>query len=221
MNFNYEKFLEKYGLSTFSLKIFACIIMLIDHIGAIFFKDIVVLRIIGRLAFPIFCFLIVQGYIHTRDAKKYLLRLILFALISEIPFDLAFYGRINLWQQNVFFTLILGLIVIMVIDKANRIVSCITFILACILACVLHTDYDLFGVLLIMMLYLVRGKKLFEVITVFATNVGLCTGIQRYAAVSMLPIALYNGKKGPSMKYFFYIFYPAHLLILYIIQIIL
>lgn len=218
MNFNYEQFLEKYGLSTFALKLFACVIMLIDHIGAILLPNVIMLRIIGRLSFPIFCFLIVQGYIHTRDVKKYFIRLVLFALISEIPYDLAFFGRVNFGQQNVFFTLALGLFVIIVIDRANKIVSYIAFILACALAYILKTDYDLFGVLLIMMLYLVRGKKILEAITVFATNVGLCVGIQRYASIAMFPIALYNGKKGPSLKYFFYIFYPVHLLILYLIR---
>ena len=212
--------IEKYGLSTFALKIFACILMLIDHIGAVFFPQIILLRIIGRLAFPIFCFLIVQGYIHTHDVKRYLMRLVIFALISEIPFDLAFYGKLTLAHQNVFFTLSLGLIVVWAVDRLNKGLSGIIYIVASFVAYFGNTDYSIFGVLLIMMLYLVRGKKLWEAIAIFATNVGLYTGIQRYGAVAALPIALYNGKKGPSLKYFVYIFYPGHLFIIYLITVI-
>ena len=95
-------------MSSLVLKITALITMIIDHYGAIFQGNIIIYRIIGRLAFPIYCFLLVEGYTHTSNIKKYASRLIAFAIISEIPFDLAFFGKIGFEHQNIFFTLFIG-----------------------------------------------------------------------------------------------------------------
>ena len=94
-------------MNIFILKVLALITMIIDHYGAIFQNDIITFRIIGRLAFPIYCFLLVEGYLHTSDVKQYAKRLLLFALISEMPFDLAFYNKLGFTHQNIFFTLFL------------------------------------------------------------------------------------------------------------------
>lgn len=130
---NEEAFKEKRGFSGSTIKIFAMITMLIDHTAAVVLQRIIsaaqnsntiaddsalysiyiLMRSIGRLAFPIFCFLLVEGFLHTRNEKKYALRLAAFALISEIPFDLALFGKINFGYQNVFFTLLIGLLVMM------------------------------------------------------------------------------------------------------------
>lgn len=100
-------------MSTFVLKLIAASSMLIDHIGYLFFDDMQWLRIVGRLAFPIFAFLIVEGAVHTRDFKKYVMRLSVFALISEIPFNLAMRGRlIDTGGSNVLVTFVIGLICI-------------------------------------------------------------------------------------------------------------
>ncbi|MFA7532979.1 MAG: TraX family protein, partial [Tissierellaceae bacterium] len=92
-------------MNVFILKLIALTSMIIDHYGAIFHGDVILYRIIGRLAFPIYAFLLVEGYFHTRNVKKYGLRLFIFALISEIPFDYAFYGGLSFVHQNIFFTL--------------------------------------------------------------------------------------------------------------------
>ena len=99
----------KKGLNSFQLKCIAIVTMLIDHIGAIIFPTQMGFRIIGRFSFPIFCFLLVEGFHHTKDVKKYMIRLGIFALISEIPYDLAFRNVfLEFERQNVFFTLLLG-----------------------------------------------------------------------------------------------------------------
>ena len=100
------------GLSGSTLKLIAIVTMFIDHLGVVAFETQIsnymvpyyIMRLIGRLAFPIFCFLLVEGFFHTRDVKKYALRLLVFAFISEIPFDLAFNRQLFYWRhQNVFF----------------------------------------------------------------------------------------------------------------------
>ena len=95
--------------NNFTLKMIAIISMLTDHVGCILFPDELIFRAIGRIAFPIFCFLVVEGFFHTRNTWNYLMRLCIFAILSEIPFDLAFFGKVfYLQKQNVFMTLALG-----------------------------------------------------------------------------------------------------------------
>ena len=97
-------------MSVFALKLIAVVTMLIDHIGYIFFPRVLWLRFIGRCAFPIYAFLLVQGYRHTHSVGKYLGRLALFSILSEVAFDLAFFRSFPYWgDQNVYFTLALGL----------------------------------------------------------------------------------------------------------------
>lgn len=216
------------GLSTFALKMIAVISMAIDHTGAVLFPQYTILRMIGRLAFPIYAFLLVEGFFHTRDVKKYAIRLGLFALASEVPFDLAFfktpfYGG----HQNIFFTLFLGILALLFAKECQNklknsflsvIVTFTMILIFSILAELFHTDYGAFGILLIVVFYLFRKKDIFKTVSVTLMNVFLAGGIQAYAGLSMIPILFYNGKKGPSLKYLFYGFYPVHLLILYIIS---
>ena len=213
-------------MSRSQLKLLAIITMLIDHIGAIFFPHIDPFRMVGRLAFPLFCFFISEGLIYTSNLKKYLKRLFLFALISEVPYDLAFHGTVFFpGNQNVFFTLFLGLAAISFLHTYfdARPVSALLFAGACVLlAGALHTDYGWFGVLVIIIFYCARQYRTRGVIT-FAflnTGFGLMTGtLQLYAAAAAIPIVLYNGKKGKlNWKYFFYAFYPVHLLLLYFVH---
>lgn len=182
-----------------------------------------VLRAIGRLAFPLFCFLLVEGFLHTKSKKKYALRLGLFALISELPFDLAFESRLlEFSYQNVFFTLLIGLLVLWGLDYFEQTLpphlSLLRYIVALtgiLFAAFLRTDYDAFGVLLIVLLYEFRFNKLLQciggaILTLFSSST---------AFLSFLFIWFYNGERGKQLpKYFFYAFYPLHLLILYFIR---
>ena len=161
-------------MSSFALRMIAIVTMLIDHAAYVFYRDLpyevyLSMRLIGRLAMPLFCFLIAEGLFHTRNKRAYLLRMLLFALVSEIPFDLAFSGKTADWEsQNVFFTLFLGLLCITLVDffAADRIwkpwVSqglALLSILACAgTAMLLKTDYNAFGVFFIFAFYLGRGR---------------------------------------------------------------
>ncbi len=242
-------------MSTFSLKMIAIITMLIDHIGVVFIPGntmlYMIFRSIGRLAFPIFVFLLIEGFYHTRNVNKYLTRLGIFALISEIPFDLAFYhasyrnadlihelksGAYStilsrmMNHQNVFFTLFLGLLLVTLMSRIEKkfsgqiiflnLVYAILTVIFCIFALLLKTDYHLAGILLIVAFYIFRGNKLMLIISLLIITGMILGGISILATLSVLIISLYNGKKGKDIKYFFYIFYPAHLLILFLLDLI-
>lgn len=216
-----------------SLKLIAMLTMLIDHATELLIPGGTTLyfigRSIGRLAFPIFCFLLVEGLLHTKNVKKYLIRLGIFALISEIPFDLAFVrGKTfveNLSHQNVFFTLFIGLFVIFLIqmiqnkysnnsEMAVILISIIVFI-GCQLANFLKTDYSFMGVLMIVCFYLFRNKKLSLLLSIFLLNL-IMGPIQVLGTISLLFILLYNGERGPKInRYIFYAFYPVHIMVLY------
>lgn len=242
--------MERKGLSGSTLKLIAIITMLIDHVAAAVLKRFLntrgstvdgslisgliesgmlqqiyeTMRDVGRIAFPIFCFLLVEGFEHTRDRRKYALRLGLFALLSEIPFDLAFSGCVLEFDyQNVFFTLFLGLLTMMVYrwteeqvrwDAVPRtLLLMIEVLVGMGAAQLLSTDYGGIGVWCIMILYLFRKKRVWQI-------VAGCLAFfwwELPAVIAFLPIALYNGKRGWNVKYFFYFFYPVHLLLLYLI----
>ncbi|MCL2164257.1 MAG: conjugal transfer protein TraX [Oscillospiraceae bacterium] len=220
-------------MSTFNLKLLAITAMFVDHAGVMLIPEgtplYFLFRIIGRVAFPIFAFLIVEGYFHTRNISKYMTRLALFAVISEIPYNLLMSGNILYPEgQNVFFTLLAGLAAIGVYQKfKDKSLYAVLITLALLFAVEFaHTDYASFGVVTTLLFYTFRKNRLRAAIIVGALNIlygllGVITSpaaiIQAFAAVSILPIYLYNGEKGPSLKYFFYAFYPAHILALYII----
>lgn len=186
-----------------------------------------VLRLIGRLGFPIFCFLLIEGFIHTRNVWKYAFRLLLFSIISEIPFDLAFRGSVfNTSYQNVFFTLFLGLVTLIILQlieeklTINKYLKYLLMvpvvILIMLLANFLKTDYSGMGVLTIVVMYLLRKNRMLEMAggCIVLTLMSL-TEITAFFA--LIPIHKYNGERGLKLKYAFYAFYPVHLLILYLI----
>ena len=249
------------------MKWIAIVTMLIDHIGASlveYYLRIVdwsvmpagaydtvdfidtILRSIGRLAFPIFIFLLVEGFYHTRSRLRYLLQLIVFAFLSDIPFDLAIFlpnARVRsgvfwtLAHQNVFFTLALGLLGMILAEKlyeicsGNKAVTVIGFILILtamnLAANYMHTDYKAAGVTAIMAAYAIKkwgidnGKVSPEVsmiavviiLTIMSSTSEIC------AIVDAAFAGRYDGSRGKTIsKWFFYIFYPAHLFILFLIR---
>ncbi|MBQ9765517.1 MAG: conjugal transfer protein TraX [Lachnospiraceae bacterium] len=190
-----------------------------------------IMRSVGRIAFPIFCFLLVEGFVHTRSRKKYALRLLLFALVSEIPFDLANKAKlIEFSYQNVFFTLFIGLLAICVleevslrfgetVDKRTLYGTNIAVTAAAMLAAYyLKTDYSLFGVLAIVIMYLFKEQKkkgmLYGCVVLIIQSF-----LELFALVDIALVGMYNGKRGLKFKYLFYIFYPAHLIALYYIAV--
>lgn len=211
---------RSFGISGFVLKWIAMTCMLIDHMGAVLFPQYIQMRIIGRPAFPIYCFLLVEGAVHTSDIRKYEKRMLLFAILSELPFDLAFYGKVSIEHQNVFFTLMLGLVVIEQYQrKREKLNNILIFIIAMVAAGILHTDYGAGGIVLIFCFFvLYQNVFMKQAVFILANSLIYGIGIQSYAGFAAVPMLLYNGKRGREMKYFFYIFYPAHLLILYLIK---
>lgn len=224
-------------INGFVLKLIAIVTMLIDHIGAVLFPYEMLFRYIGRIAFPIFVFLIVEGFYHTRNVRKYELRLLLFAFLSEIPFDLAFNGAVlEFHSQNVFFTLFLGLLLLDMIQKVEKkgIWEFILLIGFMALAYIMMTDYDAGGVLLIYVFYKAREKNIIKIIGLAAISLFVFGLIECFSLLAFIPILLYNGQRGfgfrresggramtfsaTVMKYVFYIFYPAHLLLLHFID---
>lgn len=214
------------GISGSTVKLIAVLSMLVDHLAAsgvvrlLYDSDELyrLCRAVGRMAFPIFCFLLVEGHIHTKNQKRYLGRLFLFAILSEIPFDLAFYRRLcYLSGQNVYFTLFLGMLTLCGVEwigkSGNRQWIWVPMAAGMVTATLLHTDYGGFGVALILIFYWFRE------IPWQRNLISGCACIGSPAALAALvPIQLYNGRRGVSWKYLFYLFYPLHLLFLCLIR---
>ena len=197
----------------------------------------------GRIAFPLFCFLLAEGFYYTKNKKRYFSLMALFSLLSEIPFDLAFFGEITremgtfpfyFKYQNVFFTLFLGLCALWCIDnvkiKSDKLFTKIISIVlktVCVLAlCQIATficsDYKYRGILFIVGFYLSRKNKLLQA-TLFLIIYAFVyrTTPSIFILFSAIILFLYNGKRGTlNLKYFFYFFYPIHLLLIYLLSLV-
>ena len=235
------------GFTSNMLRTIAVILMLSDHIWATYMSFGNWMTYIGRMAFPIFAFQIAEGFVHTSNFKKYALRLLGFALVTEIPFNLFYSSRwFNPYHQNVLFTLLLGLLAIYVIDKAkknrtakNIALSVLWLVLICIASTLGFVDYGFLGMVTVVMFYLLRDFPfawLAQLIAMILINIVFFEGqvfpieilgrnfeipLQGFAIFSLIPIWLYGGRKGKSskiMQYGFYAFYPVHMLILYLIK---
>ena len=227
-----------------ALKTIACITMLVDHIGAScieaglllpelekgevsggaldqlsLFQLDRVLRFTGRLAFPVFCFLLVEGFVHTHNVKGYLGRLVLFGLLSEVPFDLAFFRTpFDFSAQNVYWTLALGVLAMAGLKHFEKpdgsaswkgLLCAAGCTLAALLAC---TDYNAIGVIIICALYLTRTNRKRQCLAG-----ALLFLFELTAPLAFVLVWFYNGQRGrctPAMQKVFYWFYPVHLSVL-------
>lgn len=242
---------NKKGFSGSTLKIIAIAAMLIDHIAAsvmdgylqnhffnwkdlalmfsttTFDEKIIVMdtlmRLIGRVAFPLFCFLLVEGFCYTHNRIKYALRLFIFALISEIPFDLAF-GLTDNWvpefsSLNVYFTLLLGLLTIWGLERFPKWYFQVpVFITGVLISYCLHTDYQGIGVITIALMYFFRKQSNTMSMLAGCIALMLYQEIEVTSLFNVWLVSRYNGKRGLKLKYVFYLFYPVHLILLYLIR---
>lgn len=233
-------------MTSFMLKIIAIITMFCDHFGYGFMGHFSFFNYIGRIAFPIFAFQISEGFIHTKNLKRYFIRLFLFALISQIPFQLFLHKFIpgSSTTLNIFFTLIFGLLAIMIYDYFSKInkkelnhrvfgnlfnnfIGILFAFLIGYIGELLHVDYGFWGIIVIFSFYLFKNNKLAMIISYitlciirYGMNILLHGFYIQYvllALCTILPItiiSLYNGKQGRKIKYGLYLFYPVHLLLL-------
>lgn len=226
--------MQKVKLSQEGLKIIACVTMLVDHIGAVLVPSMA-LRLIGRLSFPIFCFLLAEGTHYTRNRKAYGRRLLLGMILAEIPFDLLFFGRITWEHQSVMVTLLLGFLYTVAMSSfsamGHRLMLLVPF---AFLGELLYCDYGGWGVAMIGLFVITRdvpNRRLCQ---------ALCLGLlgwvlggrmihigplefprQVLCVAAMIPICLYDGQKKSDqlwVRRMFYLFYPVHLLVLYVMR---
>ena len=229
-------------LSGAALKAIALICMIFDHIGYLGLLNWWWLRQAGRIAFPIFCFCLVEGFYHTHSARGYALRMLLFALITEPCFNfMCTSGRSFAYPagQNVMFTLLIGIGVMYVVKqcqplKGGAVFVCCAVAAGCCLAELLKTDYSYYGILLIAGMYLAHGSLALNALCIVGFVLIMpyypaiipfwpsCTlSIYAFALLAIIPIALYNGSHGSNssfIKYAFYAAYPLHMLILTLIE---
>lgn len=220
-------------LSGSSLKMIAIITMLIDHVGVYILSALPwanrvififlgeshtiysISRDIGRIAFPIYCFLLVEGYMHTSNRVRYGCNLLTFAIISEIPWNYAHSGTLYYGRQNVFFTLFLGYLAFCAIGyfREQQIIQIIALVSLAIVSSELGADYGWAGYVFLLIMYGFRYEKVNQAV------VGSCWLSFEWKACFAFPIInMYNGKRGfirgKAAKYAFYAFYPLHIAIL-------
>lgn len=244
--------MKRLSVSQETLKLIATVTMLIDHIGAILVYAIYLsawnegnyelsnlmariykpMRIIGRIAFPIYCFLLVEGFHYTRDIRKYVARLAIGMVLSEIPFDLALSGRIDWSSSSVMVTMLLGCLMMAGMKSLSGFWQLLAIPPFYGIAELLDTDYGGRGILLIAMLALTKGlphEKLlrtvgFVICLWFGATVQVGSveiPMELFGLIGLIPMLLYDGKKLTHNKWIqwsFYLFYPVHLLVLWIIE---
>lgn len=224
--------MNKKFLSGSALKWIAILLMVIDHFGAVIVPVLYsngiasmhinwaviyeITRTIGRLSFPLFCFLLVEGYLHTSNKWKYMGRLFIFALVSEMFFDWAIYNSFfYIGKQNIFFELFLGVILMFGTDFIENKISNLYFqstgivsiwLVGMFVARLLALDYGMYGILSIGIIYLFRKLPVLQLL-----GGALSFYWELPAPLAFLLVWFYNGKRGKQNKYFFYVFYPFHL----------
>lgn len=229
---------KNFELTAAVLHIIAMTLMLMDHLWATLLPAREWLTCAGRVAFPIFAFMAVEGYFHTRSFKKYILRMLMFAVLSEIPFDLMYGGT---WfypvHQNVLWTFLLGLLGVWLMEQVRKkgktwmyLLVCVLVVLAgLVLGTLCMVDYYGIGVLTVFVFYFLHGRKwwcfLGQLAALYWLNVELLGGLmypvqllgmefelcqQGLALLALIPIWLYRGRKGYHSKPFQYICYAFY-----------
>lgn len=220
-------------MSSFLLRLTALLCMMVDHAGLALFPNVGLFRCIGRAAFPLYCFLLVQGYLHTRDLRAYMRRLLLLALLSEIPFDLLIFGRMSsLMEQNTVFSLLLGLLAVLAADclpSRRSIGLAVIAVLLSLCAMLTRVSYGWLAIALCLSFYLGRrnragaafaaaGSLLLYSLSLYLSGVAMSWVLVSLCALFSLPlILLYSGRRGlrlPVLSFLFYASYPLHLLAL-------
>ena len=248
---------NKIDITGNSLKMLAVITMLIDHVAVgivllwlnnqtditveqynSYFEAYRVMRGIGRLAFPIYCFMLVEGFFHTHDVKKYMARLLAFALVSEIPFNLLLRRTLITFEKNnVGWALLIGLICIVIMEKiknsenllfsniiAGRVAMVIVMLVGMIVGYICNVDYGGAGIAAICVLYFLYSTevngRIFAIAMAVVVLALMSSKTEVYALVLAVPFYFYNGNRGTdsiALRRFFYLFYPVHLLVIYLI----
>lgn len=224
-------------MNSFALHVLAMLLMLCDHLQLTLLPELPILRCVGRLAFPLFAFMAVEGYLRTRNLKNYLLRLLMLGVISEIPFDLLVSGSVFYpVHQNVIWTIVLGLCCIWAFENIaadrQRLLSAVVIIASLGAAIIANVDYSSAGVLTLFAFYAFRGStvrcRLLQLLSLGIINLMLLGGVeltfpyQALAVLSLPIIWLYDGSQGPHngfIKAANYLFYPAHMLMLALLAI--
>lgn len=228
----------RFEISSAVLHILAMFFMLCDHAWSTLFPSQEWLTCVGRIAYPIFAFMIVEGYFHTGNYRKYLKRMLLFAVLSEIPFDLMYNGTLFYpFHQNVLWTFLIALSGMKLMDKSRTqgklwksVLACAAVVLVCTIAgFAFMTDYYGTGILLVFVFYFFRGKKwwcyLGQILGMYWINITLLGGRyypvtvfgiyleilqQSIALLALIPIWLYRGKQGYHAKWFQYFCYAFY-----------
>lgn len=220
------------NLDTNFLKIIATISMTFDHFGKEFFPDLIILQIIGRLAFPIFAYCIVVGCLYTSSFKKYIQRLLMFGVLSQPIYVLSSFpnwsGFVeNFWVLNIFFTLTLGAIAIKSLEQKKWIVLALDILIVSMF----NFDYGIYGITIMLIFYIFRNNyslaiivsSVYMVMPFFTSSevsiLGYSVGLQGFAVMALIPIFWRTSFNPKINKYFFYIYYPAHLFVIFIIRI--
>ncbi len=223
-------------LSSFMLRLLALMCMVVDHTGLALFPAVGAFRCVGRLAFPIYCFLLVQGYVHTRGVRAYSRRLLILALLSEIPFDLLIFGRIaSNMEQNVLFSLLFGLIAIQSTDalRGKPLYAGLSAAALCMGAMLCRVSYGWLGVALCLCFHGFCTRRLHMaavaavILLVYSFSLllsGVTTSwvlVSLCALPALAPLLLYNGKRGPRtplLTFAFYAAYPLHIICLLVVR---
>lgn len=224
----------KTNLDTNFLKLIAIISMTVDHVGSVFFPQYPAFRWVGRMAFPLFCYCMTVGMLYTRDIRKYALRLGAFALISQPFWILAFNADDipgNLLNLNIFFTLLVSLLAAWGFQARKWWL----FIAGVVLLNAVNFDYAMTGLILMLIFYLCRNKPLLGAVLYTLSYLpalwggspedplalrigGLAIGFEIFALLALPFIEIHTHVEPKIPKWFFYLYYPAHLLAIYLLQ---